>query len=147
MWIANFSKENIEKGLHFAPNNNTILIQIQDPDTKEFVKSPYFKDFKEIHQFKFWDAEDITDLPNGITTGIITNEQSNEIALILETALKQELNIIVHCHAGICRSGAIVEAGSLLGFEVPEGINKRIPNRLVLKKIRTSLGLTFSWEE
>ena len=139
-FIANFSKEQIQKGLHFDIWQPTVLIQIQDPDTTEFVSSPLQSKFIEIHQFKFWDDED-----DNVENNISEN-QAEKIAQVLQNCFDNNINIMVHCHAGICRSGAVVEAGSLLGFDIPDGINKRIPNRLVFNKIRKHLGLKFSWE-
>lgn len=139
MWIANFSMEQIKNGEHFDISwQQTILIQIKDPDLETFVVSPQQNLFKEIHQFSFWDCED-----EEVGLSDLIGEQ---IANILRNAKEKEYNVIVHCHAGICRSGAVAEAGSLFGFDIPEGVNHRIPNRLVLKKVRKSLGLTFSWE-
>lgn len=140
MWIANFSKANIKAGLHFAPNNNTILIQIQDAFDFHFVKSPYQNEFVEVYQFNFWDEED------GTQPQSITDEQAALIAKALRDAYNNQYNVVVHCHAGICRSGAVAEAGVLLGFTVPDGLNKRIPNVLVFNKVRKALGILYSWE-
>ena len=141
MWIANFSMEQIKNGEHFDVSwQPTILIQIKDPDLETFVVSPQQDLFKEVHRFSFWDCE---------TEDIgLTDMDGNKIAEILKNAQKNNYNVMVHCHAGICRSGAVVEAGLLIGFKLPEDafINYRVPNRLVLKKIRKHLGFSFSWE-
>lgn len=141
MWIANYSMEQIRKGKHFDVSwSPTILIQIKDPELDRFVISPQQSLFKEVHQFSFLDIEEEN------AKDSVTNEDIQDIADILTHAKSNNYNVIVHCHAGICRSGAIAEAGRLFGFDILEGINKRIPNLLVLRKLRTALGLTFSWE-
>ena len=74
--------------------------------SKEDIKILYDK----IHQFIFDDVEDESN-PEAIT-----DLQAEEIAAILVTAYGKGSNIICHCHAGICRSGAVVEVGLMLGF-------------------------------
>lgn len=56
-------------------------------------------------------------------------------------ALEERMNVVVHCHAGICRSGAVAEVASLVGFQVLDGL--RIPNVLVKKKLMQALGLSY----
>lgn len=137
MWIANYSLDDIRKGNHIIPNNDTILIQICDPKTS-FPK-PIFN-FVKIYQFRFFDTNEECHIQS------IQDSDAIEIANALNYAFENKLNVIVHCHAGICRSGAVVEAGTLLGFSVPHGINKRIPNSLVFNKVRKELGFKNSWE-
>lgn len=140
MWIANFSMDQIQKGLHFdATWQPIMLIQIQDPDTNQFVLSPQQHSFKDILQLKFFDTEDDE-------VGCIQSNQAQQIADFLNKAIENKCNVIVHCHAGICRSGAVVEVGHILGFDIPDGINNRIPNRLVFNKVRKALGIFNSWE-
>lgn len=139
MWIQNVSMSDIIKGVHYL-DNKTILIQIQDVGTWEFAK-PFYKDqFIEIHQFEFQDTEEDVE-----EAGPIKDEQAKAIADILLRAKETDRNIVVHCHAGICRSGAVVECGVLIGFQ--DGEMFRIPNVLVKKKILKHLGLTNSWDD
>ncbi len=140
MWIANFSMEQIQKGLHFdASWQPIVLIQIKDPDFKNFVSSPQQHLFKDILQLSFFDDED-----DKIDS--ISDIQAKQIADFLLNAKQNEFNVMVHCHAGICRSGAVVEAGTLLGMTVPDGVNRRIPNLRVFNKVRKELGFFSSWE-
>ena len=53
-WIENVSLADIPKGRHHNAGENSMLIQIVDPDM-EFPQ-PTHK-FKETHQFKFLDIE------------------------------------------------------------------------------------------
>ena len=54
-------------------------------------------------------------------------------------------NVLVHCHAGICRSGAVVEVGSMIGFTPTE--RYRQPNLRVKRKMMKELGLTYDETE
>ena len=128
-FIQNTSLYNIERGFHFDAGENSFLIQISDPDM-EFPKPK--KDFRKIFQFKFLDLEDLSDPMS------ISNEQAKEIARILKEALASRANVIVHCHMGVCRSGAVAEAGVVLGFDDTE--TYRQPNILVKQKIFKELG-------
>jgi protein-tyrosine phosphatase len=57
-------------------------------------------------------------------------------------------NVWVHCHAGVCRSGAVVEVLSLLGWTVSSQYSpRRIPNTHVFKLLRLQFEeLKNSWE-
>lgn len=139
MWIQNVSLESIIKGRHHL-DDKTILIQIQDIGTWEFAKPLHKDKFIEIHQFDFQDIEEDVE-----EAGPIQDEQAKAIADILLRAKDTDKNIVVHCHAGICRSGAVVECGVMMGFMEP--VNLRIPNVLVKQKIMKHLGLTNSWDD
>jgi protein-tyrosine phosphatase len=51
------------------------------------------------------------------------------------------MNVVVHCHAGICRSGAVVEVASMMGFTPADRL--RIPNMRVKHKMMQVLGWTY----
>ena len=55
------------------------------------------------------------------------------------------MNVLVHCHAGICRSGAVVEVGEIMGFTPTDRF--RAPNLLVKHRMMKALGLTYDSEE
>lgn len=135
-WIENVSLEDIKKGRHFDAGPNSMLIQILDHDM-EFPKP--FHDFKEVHQFKFLDLEEtgFTNLGTGSWTDmsefIISDDQAKDLVHLLKHAFEQRMNVIVHCHAGVCRSGAVCEIGHLIGFADTDKF--RSPNKLVLKKM------------
>ena len=127
MWIQNVSLDDIVKAWHYDPGENSILISIVDPDM-EHPRAKY--SFKERHNFKFFDVDSEQEHS-------ITNEQANTLAQILIKAKQKHSNVVVHCVAGICRSGAIVECGVALGFEDTQTL--RIPNVLVKTKILNCL--------
>lgn len=128
-FIENVSRFDISTGLHANAGENSMLIQIVDFfDTFPTPKHA----FKETFQFKFDDVED-----EGPTS--CTEDQAKDIASALLRAKEQHMNVIVHCFAGLCRSGAVAEVGIMLGFNPPD--RRRIPNTLVKGKILKTLGI------
>ena len=140
-WIENCSRKDIQIGQHFDAGDNSMLIQIADPAT--FFPEPKYA-FKEVHQFEFLDAED-SDVAEFGEDPLITDAQAETIVRLLEHALDHHMNIVVHCHAGICRSGAIVEVATMLGFRDTEKF--RSPNLRVKHKMMKILGLTHDPDE
>lgn len=130
-WIQNISMASVIKGEHMFAPGKTILIQIQDFGAWQFVKPKH--DFVEVFQFKFDDHDD----PDRKTN--IAQDQADQIAQILKLAYEQGVNVVVHCHAGLCRSGAVAEVGIMMGFD--EVHKNRHPNVLVKNRLRKSLGL------
>ncbi len=133
--IINFSRFDIERGNHQKPNENTILIRIFDVHT-DYPK-PYHT-FTEVLEFTFLDLE-YNSIGTDLEEFMITQEQANEICDVLKRAMENGSDVYVHCTAGICRSGAVVQAGVELGFDDPN--IHRQPNIFVLHKLRESLGL------
>jgi protein tyrosine phosphatase len=130
-WIENVSFIDIENGHHFDAGNNSVLIQI-DMDWPD----PLYK-FGRAYQFKFLDI----DRPD---TYSIDKHNAKMIASVLKAAFERGHNVIVHCVAGVCRSGGVVEAGIALGFQDTEKF--RIPNVLVKNMILKELGLSSDYE-
>jgi len=64
---------------------------------------------------------------------------------LLQHALANHMNVIVHCHAGVCRSGAVAEVGIMLGFRDTEAF--RAPNLLVKHRMMTALGMYYDENE
>jgi hypothetical protein len=138
-WIENVSLGDIPKAHHHNAGENSMLIQIVDPAT-EFPK-PLHK-FKETHQFEFLDLE--KDDPWGEEFKV-TDEQAAELVRLLQHALDNRMNVVVHCVAGVCRSGAVCEVGVMMGFDDCEGF--RSPNLLVKHKMMKHLGWTYDENE
>lgn len=128
-FIENVSRANLAEAYHFDPGPNSVLIMIVDPDMS-FVKPKY--PFGEIHKFKFLDEEK----PGPQS---ICEAEAEAIADILKAALEKRSNVIVSCVAGLCRSGAVVQAGINLGFTDTEV--SRSPNLRVKNLIEKALGL------
>jgi hypothetical protein len=139
MWIQNVSMSDIRQGFHINPGVNSMLIQIVDP-AYEFPVPKY--QFREVHQFEFLDAEQGDNFPDECKC---TDEQAQELVRLLQHAQEQRMNVIVHCHAGVCRSGAVAELGVMLGFKDAESF--RSPNLLVKHKMMKVLGWTYDKDE
>lgn len=138
-WIENVSLGDIPKGRHHNAGDNSMLIQIVDPDM-EFPKPMHT--FKETHQFKFLDLEKDDDADEALK---ITDEQARQLVEHLQHALENRMNVVVHCVAGVCRSGAVCEVGTILGFDDTEAF--RSPNLLVKHKMMKVLGMTYDENE
>lgn len=139
LYIENVSKQDCIMGWHLDPREHpTALIQICDLDD-EFATPYAAGHFVHTLRLKFADVEDPFDMD------CIGDGQATQIARVLRQAKQEGWHVVVHCFAGICRSGAVAEVGTLLGFEVPEG-RFRLPNVLVKRKLMTSLGLQYKPE-
>jgi predicted protein tyrosine phosphatase len=134
-WIENISLEDVRKGYHYDPGFNSMLIQIVDPGT-EFPTPKH--EFREVRQFFFLDVDD-TDHDKFYFEAAITNEDAKGIAAALQHAWDNSMNVVVHCHMGVCRSGAVAEVGTMLGFRDTE--KYRIPNLMVKRKLMEQLGM------
>jgi len=139
-WIQNVGISDIKRGLHFDPGVNAMLIQIVDPPGD--FPTPLYK-FKETHQFQFLDVEERDQVDDEEMR--CSQEQANELVRLLEHALANHMNVIVHCHAGVCRSGAVCEVGVMLGFNDTEVF--RSPNLLVKHRMMRKLGWTYDENE
>jgi predicted protein tyrosine phosphatase len=134
-YIENVSMGDIHTGFHTDMGDNTLLIRIQDPATAFY---PTKHEFKEVHYFEFLDVEDGDGFPDEVK---ISDEQAQKIVSLLQHALDNDMNVIVHCHAGICRSGAVVEVAKMMGFTPIERF--RMPNVRVKQKMMNVLGWTY----
>ncbi|MDE2430112.1 MAG: hypothetical protein KGM99_15420, partial [Burkholderiales bacterium] len=93
--------------------------------------------FKEVHQFCFLDEEN--DSPTSIT-----KEQAAALATLLKRAAIARMHVVVHCFAGICRSGAVAEVASMVGFTPTERSDTtRIPNVRVKTFLMREFGFTY----
>lgn len=140
MWIQNVALSDIQKGFHINPGENAMLIQIVDP-CMEFPTPKY--DFKEVHKFEFLDLEK-DDMPSAEEFKI-TDNQARDLVILLDYARTNRMNVIVHCVAGVCRSGAVCEVGVMMGFDDTEVF--RSPNLLVKHKMMKALGWTYDENE
>jgi rhodanese-related sulfurtransferase len=138
-WIQNVSMSDVKRGLHFEAGENSMLIQIVDP-AYEFPAP--LKQFKEVHQFEFLDVE-ATD--SEFAEFACTQEQADRLVELLQHAMDKRMNVLVHCHAGVCRSGAVCEVGVMMGFNDTEVF--RSPNLLVKHLMMKRLGWTYDSDE
>lgn len=134
--IINISYAQAVSGDYPHPGNS-VLIQITDPGTPA---PDTYHEYLSKHHFQFHDAD------QSISAGefpyvpkvLFKDEQARDIVKILELSLFYDRNVVVHCHAGLCRSGAVCEVGVMMGFEDPRRV--RMPNRLVKSKLMSALG-------
>jgi hypothetical protein len=75
----------------------------------------------------------------------VQDEQAEQLVELLEHALENKMDVVVHCVAGVCRSGAVCEVGVMLGFDDAEAF--RSPNLLVKHKMMRKLGWTYDTDE
>lgn len=136
-FIENVSKADVRHGHHINAGTNAMLIRIQDPAT-EFGKIYHTEMFKEVYEFEFLDAEDDDGFEDEVK---ISDAQAAELVRLLQRAQENHMNVVVHCHAGICRSGAVVEVASMMGFTPTDRL--RIPNMRVKHKMMRVLGWTY----
>ena len=134
MFIQNISRQDCFDGNHINPGK-AVLIQISDPGNIFPVPS---YNFAKVFHFEFLDVDERSDVDERFKCSLW---QGKRLVEILQNALEDEMNVIVHCTAGICRSGAVVEVGVMMGFE---DTNKhRQPNTLVKFNMMKSLGWTY----
>lgn len=139
-WIENVSLSDIPKGRHHNAGENSMLIQIVDPGME--FPTPMHK-FKETHQFQFLDVEENDHVLEEEMR--CSHEQAAELVRLLQHALDKRMNVVVHCVAGVCRSGAVCEVGVMLGFNDTEVF--RSPNLLVKHRMMKHLGWTYDENE
>ncbi len=139
MWIENVAATDVSQGFHHDAGPNSMLIQISDP--AGWFPTPKYQ-FKEVYQFEFLDAEDADGFPEEAK---FTDEQAVEMVRLLQHAKDNRMNVVVHCMAGICRSGAICEVGVMLGFDDCERF--RSPNLRVKHRMMRALGWTYDADE
>ena len=133
--IENVPQIAVELGTHRLPAKGSILIQITDPDS-EFVVPKFKDDFEHIVQYKFYDVT----APlwgNDRLLEPITQEQAESLVGTLVFAQEYDYDVIVHCAAGLCRSGAVTEVGVIMGFDAVH--DNRMPNVEVKSKMMRCL--------
>lgn len=138
-WIQNVSLGDIQKGHHIEAGINSMLIQIVDPAMQ--FPTPK-KQFKEVHRFEFLDLEKDDKWGEEFK---ITDDQAFKLVSLLAWALENRMNVVVHCVAGVCRSGAVCEVGVMMGFRDTEVF--RSPNLMVKHKMMQVLGWTYDEKE
>lgn len=133
--IENCSWIDFKKGNHRVDTIGTVAIQITDPD--DTPPEPAEDTFVSRHSFQFLDADKPTRFfPK---EKLISDEQAEEIAAILQKAFENDQNVLVHCVVGVCRSGAVVEVAEMIGFD--ECFRYRLPNIRVKSKLMQALDL------
>ncbi len=139
-WIQNVALSDVKKGHHVRVGENSMLIQIVDPDMEHPAPA---HQFKEVYQFRFLDLEHNDDCINDAWK--IQDQDAKQLVGLLQHALDNRMDVVVHCVAGVCRSGAVAEVGVMMGFDDTEVF--RSPNLLVKHKMMKQLGWTYDENE
>ena len=133
-FIQNTSAIDVKMGTHKDASINSMLIQITEPAGWRVEPN---NQFREIYHFEFLDADG--GFPEEC---LISDDQAVAIAKLLTRALANNTNVIVHCVAGIARSGAVAEVGVMMGFTDTK--KYRQPNVRVKTKLMNALGLGYA---
>lgn len=129
--VINLSLSQVVSGKYPFPIENAYLIQIQDAGTWKFANAKNRGKFKGYFQIAF---DDIDDGPNAID-----EDQAERLAEVLKYCSDRGYDVVVHCHAGICRSGAVTEVmTSYMGYSTTD--THRIPNVRVKRMLIDKLG-------
>lgn len=139
-WIENVAAADVPMRFHHEAGPNAMLIQIMDPCPSWWPTPAH--EFKEIHKFEFMDVERDDKWPDEAK---ITQSQAEEIVRLLQHALDNRMNVVVHCMAGLCRSGAVTEVGVMMGFDDTKRF--RSPNMMVKHSLMQALGWTYDENE
>ena len=139
-WIENVAAADIPSRYHHDAGENSMLISITDPAS---WRPEALHKFKERHDFEFLDVEEKDEVLEEAMK--CSQEQANELVRLLQHALDNKMNVVVHCFAGICRSGAVAEVGVMMGFN--DVGRWRAPNLLVKSRMMKALGWTYDDEQ
>jgi predicted protein tyrosine phosphatase len=144
MFIQNVAMADIPKGDHMDAGERGMLIQILDPCMQFPVPKAKFEIVK---QFEFLDIEpggtnNFKNNDSALEEFAMTEAQAKEIVVLLKQAFEERRNVVVHCFAGVCRSGAVAEVGIMMGFIDTE--RYRQPNVHVKQLLMKELGWTYN---
>lgn len=117
-----------------------MLIQITDPGA--WIPEPK-ESFYEVHRFEFLDIEKDDEVFDPECR--CSQRQASDLVRLLRHALETNTNVIVHCMAGVCRSGAVTEVGVMMGFD--DTHRYRQPNLLVKHQMMKELGWAYDNDE
>lgn len=111
----------------------TAMIRIEDPGV-EMKQLQFEREFKEVRHFHFDDVNQESPIYRAFTT----RDAENVLDFFMK--VKDRKLLVVHCHAGVCRSSAV--AAAFCKFIGDEETHKRIwecdlyvPNTLVYFKL------------
>jgi hypothetical protein len=143
MKTANFPRGTIQglPGHHFPfkTDESDWLISITDRGGTDVKVQPQFN---RILFLQFNDTDKLG-------SGELSPDQALQIATFIKEARVLQKNVWANCHAGICRSGAIVTLLMDLGWQLADSDEspRRLPNYLVYDKVRRHFPeLKQSWD-
>lgn len=131
-WLISIANKDSLNAVPKAKFNKVLFLNFQDIE----LNTP---GQKETDKSRKWLADH----------GAITEAQAEQIADFIKEARDGGKNVWVNCHAGMCRSGAIVRLLTELGWEDKRypGQPDRVPNLLVYNRVKRHFPeLTQSWD-
>jgi predicted protein tyrosine phosphatase len=136
-FIQNISIADTIAGVHRPAGGNAMLIRILDLEDWD-VKDPAHP-FNDVRVFRFDDLTADWADPAKFARRGPRQEHADDILLALSEAHERGMNVIVHCRAGVARSGAVSLVGELVfGFDAVG--SPRNPNSsLVAMMLRSHL--------
>ncbi|MDO9252601.1 MAG: hypothetical protein Q7U48_13760 [Hydrogenophaga sp.] len=124
-------------GVHPAPSREAVAIQITDP----CCAAPRAGDqYHALHHFEFTDTERASELTGEFA---INNDQARSIAVILRDALAEGRDVVVHCQAGIYRSGGVAEAARRCGFDYVNRMERESFASVFNHRVRDLVAINF----
>lgn len=150
MITANLSFAQVQKQLPLVQSGrDRWLISINNPGDLPQIHAG--NDFKEILTLEFDDVERL-DQQHWHQNRMLKRMSGSDLSLLVEFIKKAQtakVDLYVHCAAGICRSGAVVEVLVMLGWQVDDEViaGERHPNRFVFNHLRRAFGYEFSFEK
>ena len=140
-WIVNCGEGWAEK---YEPESNTVIVSITEPvfpghQIKRSEPARLKPGYVDILRLEFQDYDSFKQMQIPADAVVFTQKMASLTARFLRK--HRGKNIVVHCAAGISRSGAIVEA-TLEAFEEYEDRGwQRFPNGLVKTLMKRAFGL------
>lgn len=143
MYTANFPRSVINESygkFPFYTDDDDWLISIRDPATYPVDIKPRFG---RVLELEFLDV-DLLKIDGGFSP-----ELAEETVRFIAEAKKLKKNVWVHCHAGVCRSGAIVEFLIDQGWKLKdhELVPGRVPNPRVYSLLHNAKDIRFPTEK
>jgi predicted protein tyrosine phosphatase len=134
-FIQNISIADAVAGVHRDPGSNAMLIRILDVEDWD-VKAPAHP-FKDVRIFRFDDLTADWADPVKFARRGPRQQHADDLLMALSEAHERGMNVLVHCRAGVARSGAVSFVGELVfGFEGSG--NPRNPNSSLLQMMLLS---------
>jgi len=133
-WIANFGEGYVE---HLTPDAGTVIISITEPGRK--ARLP--KGYEDVLRLEFQDYDPSFSARVPENAVLFTRQMAAQASRFARRHRESGKNIVVHCAAGVSRSGAVVEALLQAFPEYEDRGWPRFPNGYVRSMMKRALGL------
>ena len=139
MYTFNLPRRFIEN-YPFQNLRQTWLISIANCDASPVQTNG---DFRRILYVYFNDLDHWDQADEEERKQFLSDETTARMVAFIREANKESVDLIVNCHAGQCRSAAVVEVLAVMGWRIPENEYSpvRKPNQFVFNKLRKACGL------